>query len=217
VPWRPGERKSKRTRKGRAALVVDNTTTLQELKYKIFENLSVHPKNQMVRVPCVGSGGLRRAPLQAGRLTACPRHSLGSTLSCTCGCPCLAAPPAMPAGTQRQRGCGWATHVCSMRRAAVVMVLARPAHPRALPGLLRARFALQQVYVRGPDGRPRLLEGDGMSLAQHEVLPDQEIRVVRTANVADDDYASLFEGGGGGEGAGLAGHPCCLALPAGLH
>ena len=58
--------------------------------------------------------------------------------------------------------------------------------------------------MRGSDGRARMLEGDDMSLAQHEVLPDQEIRVVRAANVPDDDYASLFEGGGGGEDCGRA-------------
>ncbi|GIL43949.1 hypothetical protein Vafri_1528 [Volvox africanus] len=44
----------------------------------------------------------------------------------------------------------------------------------------------QALYVRGEGGLPRLLEGDDLSLAQHEVVPDEEIRVVRR-NVVDDD------------------------------
>ena len=40
-----GERKSKRARKGRAPVTVDCTTTLYELKLRIFESLNVHPKN----------------------------------------------------------------------------------------------------------------------------------------------------------------------------
>lgn len=48
-----GERKSKRSRKGRVALRVSNTTTLQQLKLELWQSLAVHPKNQMVR----GVGG----------------------------------------------------------------------------------------------------------------------------------------------------------------
>ncbi len=43
------ERKSKRSRKGRAAVTVSNTTSLEQLRLLIYEALSVHPKNQTVR------------------------------------------------------------------------------------------------------------------------------------------------------------------------
>jgi ubiquitin C-terminal hydrolase len=39
------ERKSKRARKGRAPIVVDSTTSLENAKLRMFEALSVHPKN----------------------------------------------------------------------------------------------------------------------------------------------------------------------------
>ncbi|EFJ43553.1 flagellar-specific protein Ssa14 [Volvox carteri f. nagariensis] len=84
------ERKSRRSRKGRLALTVSNTTTLQQLRLRVFEQLSIHPRNQ-------------------------------------------------------------------------------------------------SLYVRGEGGCPRLLEGDDLSLAQHEVLPGEEVRVVRRNVVHDDD------------------------------
>lgn len=43
-----GERKSKRSRKGRATLVVSNTSTLAQFKLQVWEALSIHPKNQKV-------------------------------------------------------------------------------------------------------------------------------------------------------------------------
>lgn len=46
---------------------------------------------------------------------------------------------------------------------------------------------LLQLYGRGEGNCPRLLEGDALSLAQHEVLPGDEIRVVRQGVVDDDD------------------------------
>lgn len=39
------ERKSKRARKGRSPIIVDSTTTLENLKLRIFEALGVHPGN----------------------------------------------------------------------------------------------------------------------------------------------------------------------------
>eukprot|EP00889_Picochlorum_renovo_P007271 jgi/Picre1/34301/NNA_001774.t1 len=39
------ERKSKRARKGRSPVIVDSTTTLENLKLRIFEALGVHPGN----------------------------------------------------------------------------------------------------------------------------------------------------------------------------
>ena len=42
------ERKSKRSRKGRAAVNVSNTTSLEQLRLMIYEAMSVHPKNQTV-------------------------------------------------------------------------------------------------------------------------------------------------------------------------
>lgn len=45
---RAGERKSKRSRKGRATLVVTNTSTLAQFKLQVWEALSIHPKNQRV-------------------------------------------------------------------------------------------------------------------------------------------------------------------------
>ncbi|KAG2444722.1 hypothetical protein HXX76_001466 [Chlamydomonas incerta] len=90
------ERRSRRTRKGRTAITVSNTTTLEQLKLQIFESLSIHPKNQL-------------------------------------------------------------------------------------------------LYVRGDDGSPRQLQGDELSLAQHEVLPGAELRLVRLRLVDDDDdVAGLF-------------------------
>ncbi|GIL82023.1 hypothetical protein Vretimale_1532 [Volvox reticuliferus] len=84
------QRKARRSRKGRIALEVSNTTTLEDLKLQIYEHLRIHPCNQA-------------------------------------------------------------------------------------------------VYVRGEGGLPRRLEGDDLSLAQHEVVPGEEIRVVRRNVVNDDD------------------------------
>ncbi|KAG2448999.1 hypothetical protein HYH02_005753 [Chlamydomonas schloesseri] len=53
----------------------------------------------------------------------------------------------------------------------------------------------QVLYVRGDDGLPRQLDGDELSLAQHEVLPGAELRLVQLRLVDDDDdVAGLFAG-----------------------
>jgi hypothetical protein len=61
---------------------------------------------------------------------------------------------------------------------------------------LPTRPPVSQLYVRGDGSSARLLEGDDLSLAQHEVLPGEEIRVVRQSIVDDDDVVDLL----GGEG-----------------
>ncbi|KAG2495617.1 hypothetical protein HYH03_006217 [Edaphochlamys debaryana] len=95
------ERKSRRSRKGRVALRVSNTTTLGQLKLQLFQDMAIHPRNQT-------------------------------------------------------------------------------------------------LYVRGPGNAPRALDGDDLSLAQHEVLPGTELRLVRGTVVDDDaDLADLLGDGGG--------------------
>ncbi len=43
-----GDRKSRRARKGRAAIIVNSWHTLHELKLRVFQVLDVHPGNAMV-------------------------------------------------------------------------------------------------------------------------------------------------------------------------
>lgn len=41
----PGERRSKRARRGRSSLAVSSGDTLSKLKLRVFEALEVHPRN----------------------------------------------------------------------------------------------------------------------------------------------------------------------------
>lgn len=45
-----GERRSKRARKGRTPIIVSSSETLRDLKYKIYEQLDIHPRNANVYV-----------------------------------------------------------------------------------------------------------------------------------------------------------------------
>ncbi len=65
--------------------------------------------------------------------------------------------------------------------------------------------------MRGEGGCPRELQADELSLAQHEVLPGQELRLVRGAGGEDDDDVAglLGEGAVGLRCVGGSPRPFC--------
>ena len=101
--------------------MVSNTTTLQQLKYKIFENLSVHPKNQMVRA---------RAHHHRARIAS---FWVAPSLRTRCAHPkdrmvCVRASWPAPLG------------VAAWARAGLGLVLSMPAHTQGGGRVLAAAF-----------------------------------------------------------------------------
>ena len=112
-----GERKSKRSRRGRCALSVSSSTQLSQLKLHVAQSLDIHPRNSAVHACQGGSWRLLdgddktlRGPSFFQYLTSCPPNACHLSESWICFVPWL---PPLFQDTPDMPYCSMRANTCS--------------------------------------------------------------------------------------------------------